>query len=102
MNEWNNLALAIVEQAIEDYRSVLLDKPIYDVLKTKCEGGVIVRKTHSELMKDRRNSCKKSIHELETFFRSQYFASLVDVDGETIIKRIREECDMRRKARFRE
>ena len=39
MNEWNNLALAIVEQAIEDYRSVLLDKPIHDVLKTKNVGG---------------------------------------------------------------
>ena len=63
-------------------------------------GGVVVRKTHKELAEDRKNSCKKSIQEIEAFFRSQYFASLVDVDGETIIKRIRQECSMRRKARY--
>ena len=61
------LAESIVLQAVEDYRKALRG---YDICKIKPE---------------------RMIQLLEEFFRSEWYMLLTKVDGETIIKRLKEE-----------
>lgn len=65
---YENLANAIVMQAVYDYRRVLRGKRLeYD------------------------NNKKVTIEELEKFFHSGWFYLLTNVDGQTIINRLRRE-----------
>lgn len=64
---FENLANAIILQAVKDYRKAL-----------------------SGCKVDKRDS-KSVIAECETFFRSKWFQELTDVDGEYLITNIRKE-----------
>lgn len=67
LNPVQELCLAIVIQAAKDYR---------EALKGKSVG---------------RQPYYKTIVEVEKFFRSQWFNVLSNLDGEVLIKRLREE-----------
>lgn len=69
MTGYERLSNAIILQAVKDYRSAL-----------------------KQLMKNREDkSAMSDAMECERFFRSQWYAALTDVDGEYLIKRLREE-----------
>ena len=69
MENFENLANAIVLQAVKDYRKILklcMEQPDYDKFRVSRE-------------------------EIETFFRSDWFGILTELDGEWLIKKIKEE-----------
>ncbi len=66
---WEDLAQAIIMQAVTDYRKARR------------------RVRHFPDQK----GAQATIREVERFFRSDWFAQLTDVDGEMLIKRLREE-----------
>lgn len=66
---YENLANAIILQAAKDYRAAL-----------------------RKLKRNPQNKdAKYTISEVERFFRSDWYKMLTDVDGELIIKKLREE-----------
>lgn len=65
---YQDLANAVVERAVEDYRYVLTGFPIKD-------NRVI------------------TVESLEKFFRSEWFKALTRVDGEYIIEKVRKELE---------
>lgn len=69
MNPYQNLANAIILQAVDDYRRALRDQ--------RCYG-------HYGTFKYMRQDC-------EDFFRSSYFQLLTKCDGEYLICRLKEE-----------
>ncbi len=66
---WEDLAQAIIMKAVEDYRKARR------------------RVRHFPDQK----GAQATIREVEKFFRSRWFAQLTDIDGEMLIKRLREE-----------
>ena len=70
---YENLAHAIIESAVNDYRKAL--------------NGITY---------DRRRSIDFVIEAVETFFRSDYFKVLTKVEGEYIINRLRAEHENER------
>ena len=66
---WEDLAQAIIMKAGEDYRKAWR------------------RVRHFPDQK----GAQATIREVEKFFRSRWFAQLTDIDGEMLIKRLREE-----------
>jgi hypothetical protein len=71
MANYENLANAIILQAIKDYRTAL-----------KCLKANLRNRVASA---DR--------NEIERFFRSQWFSVLTDVDGESLIRSLTKEVD---------
>lgn len=69
IKNYENLANAIVFQAAKDYRKAL-------------------RKYKRQ---PENKSAKSEIREIERFFRSNWYRTLTDLDGEMLIKRLREE-----------
>ena len=64
---YKSLCLAIIEQAVRDYKKALLtDKRCDDLL------------------------AKRKIRELENFFRGEWFEQLSNLDGRLLIKNVRE------------
>jgi len=68
---YEDLANAIVLQAVRDYRKALKTLRVYP----------------------KSRSAKADRDELERFFRSPWYACLTSVDGETLIRKIREEVE---------
>lgn len=68
---FESLANAIIIQAVDDYRAALS-------LKVKP---------------------RRTIMHIERFFRGDWFRALTTVDGETLIRRLREEADAEEKRR---
>ena len=66
---WEDLAEAIIMQAVTDYRKARR------------------RVRHFPDQK----GAQATIKEVERFFRSWWFAQLTDIDGEMLIKKLREE-----------
>ena len=66
---WEDLAQAIILQAVEDYRK---------------------SRRRVRHFPDQKGA-QATIRETERFFRSRWFAQLTDIDGEMLIKRLREE-----------
>ena len=66
---WENLANAIILQAVKDYREA--------------------RKKLKKRLKN--EDAKLMISDCEAFFRSDWYKALTDVDGEMLIRKIREE-----------
>ena len=66
---WEDLSQAIIMQAVTDYRKARR------------------RVRHFPDQK----GAQATIKEVERFFRSQWFAQLTDIDGEMLIKKLREE-----------
>lgn len=67
---WENLANAIIQQAVDDYRKIAKDK------------------TGIQL-----NGDNRSIKKIEDFFLSGWFHILTNIDGRTLIKRLRSEAN---------
>lgn len=64
---YNSLCLAIIEQAVRDYKKALE-----------------VEKRCGDL------NARRVIRELETFFKSDWFAQISNLDGRLLIKNVRE------------
>lgn len=77
------LAAAVVEQAIDDYRTCIKGRTL-DGERNK--GG-----RNSNMDDLRKKAAEGSMKQIERFFRSDWFYILCDCDGEAIIKRLREE-----------
>lgn len=75
MERYHNLANGIIIQAIKDYKYALKHYKDFD--------------EHSREY--------FTILECERFFRSDWFKTLSNVDGETVISRIKERCNNERK-----
>ena len=73
-NPYQALAHAIVYRTVEDYRRALTE-------------------ADAPLSESRRHEAQRMIWECETFFRSEWFEMLCGLDGETIIKRLKEELN---------
>ena len=66
---WENLANAIIVQAVKDYREA-----------------------RKKLKKRPKNEdAKLMVSDCEAFFRSEWFKALTNVDGEMLLKKLREE-----------
>ena len=68
--QWENLANAIIEQAVEDYRNVVKNLKIDPY-------------SHMAL-RDKK--------EIEEFFRSDWFPQLTHLDGKMLLERIQKEA----------
>ena len=66
---YTELSISIILQAVTDYRTLLKSR----------------RKRH------KRKDTEENIKDLEEFFRSDWFKTLTDLDGEMLIKRLNEE-----------
>lgn len=66
---WENLANAIILQAVKDYRDA--------------------RKKHKKRPKN--EDAKLMIADYEAFFCSDWFAALTNIDGETLLRKLQEE-----------
>ena len=66
---WENLANAIILQAVKDYREA--------------------RKKHKKRPKN--EDAKLMIADCEAFFRSDWFAALTNIDGEVLLRKLQEE-----------
>ncbi len=66
---WEDLAQAIIIQAVTDYRRARRRVRAFPNQKVS----------------------QATIREVESFFRSRWFAQLTDIDGEMLIKRLKEE-----------
>ncbi len=66
---WENLANAIILQAVEDYREA--------------------RKKHKKRPKN--EEAKLMIADCEAFFRSDWFTALTNIDGEALLRKLQEE-----------
>lgn len=71
MDAYEKLANAIILQAVKDWRAA----------RRKLK-----RKPQNESARSERESC-------ESFFRSQWFTTLIDVDGAVILRKLYEEDD---------
>ena len=71
MGPWQALANAIVLQAVEDYRTELSG--------SRCH--------------KHRSTRAKRIRELEQFFRSHWYETLTNIDGEMLMAKIRREYE---------
>lgn len=77
MNPYQNLANAVVLQAVDDYRRALRDKPCYGHY----------------------GSSEEMIRDCEKFFNSNYFQLLTKCDGEYLIYKLKEEYKNESKSR---
>jgi hypothetical protein len=77
------LAAAVVEQAIDDYRTCIRGKTL--------SGESGYRGKSSDPEGTRKKSIEGAMNSIERFFRSDWFYILCDCDGEMIIKRLKEE-----------
>lgn len=68
MNPWQELATSIVLRAVEDYRMALRGMPVNDY-----------------------TSPAQTIRECTMFFRSDWFKILCNLDGEFIMRKLKEE-----------
>ena len=66
---WENLANAIILQAVKDYREA--------------------RKKHKQRPKN--EDAKLMIADCEAFFCSDWFAALTNIDGEALLRKLQEE-----------
>ena len=69
MNGFQELANAIIEQAAKDYRAAQR-----------------IRRRHPD-----NYSAHKTVLEVEQFFRSDWFAVLSEIDGEVLLRMLKEE-----------
>ena len=69
MDGYENLANAIILQAVKDYRKAL-------------------RKLNRN---SQNKDARRTVSEVEKFFRSDWYKTLTSVDGELLIKKLREE-----------
>jgi len=86
---YERLAAAIVRQAVDDYRSVCRGVPINSVDRYVYEGGVRRTISKREYDEKRRQSCERSKKEIESFFRSDHFKKICDLDGEMILQQLK-------------
>ena len=77
MDFYTDLANAIIIQAVKDYRNALKTLKRYP----------------------RYEPAKKVVAEVEEFFRSEWFNTLYDLDGETVIHRLSTYCEKKRKGK---
>lgn len=112
MNPYENLANAIVIQAADDYRNAL--RYLKEHLRTreleetaafrekqwrrlkaerKAKGlpGGKRKYSREELLLWKIEGCERDVDEIERFFRSDWYCTLTSVDGEMLIRRLREE-----------
>ena len=72
---WQELANAIIIQAAEDWR----------------EAAKYLRKHPAS------REAAETVRETESFFLSEYYAALSEYDGQTLLRRLKEECSTCRK-----
>ena len=72
---WQELANAVIIQAVEDWR----------------EAANYLRKHPAS------REAAEMVRETESFFLSEYYAMLTDYDGQTLLRRLKEECSSCRK-----
>ena len=67
--DWEDLANAIILQAVEDYRRA---------------------RRRVRMLPDQKGA-QATIRQVEKFFRSRWYAQLTDIDGEMLLKKLMEE-----------
>ena len=67
--DWEDLANAIILQAVEDYR---------------------MARRRVRMLPDQQGA-QATIRQVEKFFRSRWYAQLTDLDGEMVLKKLKEE-----------
>lgn len=77
------LAAAVVEQAVSDYRYCIRGRTLSG---ERNKGG-----RHQNMDELREKACEGSMKSIERFFRSDWFYTLCDCDGEAVIKYLRQE-----------
>lgn len=79
MKAYRNLANAIILRAIDDYRRSL-ERLNYLLKEPSFNGRRIVE-------------IKREIDEIESFFRSEWYAEMTDISGDDVIKKVRKEAE---------
>ena len=92
------LAMEVVRQACLDYKNVLRGIPVHDRRQHWKDGGVR-KMTREERARILPRLLKQDEEELEEFFRSQAFGFLFDMDGEEMIRALREEYETKTRQR---
>lgn len=112
MTHYESLANAIVVQAADDYRNALRYLKEYPRTreleemaafrekqwrrleaerKAKGLSGGKRKYSREELLLRKIEGCERDAEEIERFFRSDWYCTLTSVDGEMLIRRLREE-----------
>lgn len=82
-NPWEELANAIITKATEDYRN------LYRVLNPP-PGGSTIREKSVPHWED--TDPQEKIQRIEAFFHSAKFKVLTNIDGDWLIRKLKEEC----------
>ena len=95
-NPWEHLANAIIMQAVKDYRSAgrALVQAKAKEKRAMERAGPKGEEELAEAVKKPRAQIRRSMRvmaDCETFFRSEYFVMLIDVDGPWLLNRLKEE-----------
>lgn len=85
---WEDLANAVIFQAVKDYRRYAA---MYLNLKDKPQETVI-RKYKNKKRRTPLEECERNLWELESFFTSDWFSMLTDLDGEALLDRLSREA----------
>ena len=114
MNAYENLANAIIQQAVTDYRLALkylklhprtseLEETVslqiaqrkkrQEERKKKGLPKVKEKKSREELLLEKITDCKIERDEIRRFFRSGWFTTLTSVDGGMLLKKLDEEAE---------
>lgn len=88
VSPWHLLANGIIERAVKDYRKA--QKKHYRLVRRIARAAVAGKKPTDE-EKWAVNIAKQELRELECFFRSDWFETLSEIDGEYLIARLKEE-----------
>ena len=113
-NPYENLANAIIEQAVKDYRGAakfLKKNPRTKELETNVAAQLAEKKKRREereklnLPKEREKRSKEErlldnirnneciVSEMEKFFHSDWFSQLTEIDGEWLLMRLKKETE---------
>lgn len=106
VKNYENLANAIVLQAVRDYRRnmrFLKRHPLTDTLretvkKQKCERKAVYERTGEkppvsaeERLMSKIIGCKREITRIELFFNSNWYSVLTDIPGSYLLSELKEE-----------
>lgn len=86
-----DIITAIVLQALEDYRYAMIGKPPEFKYYSSGYGKWRRKITGEELARCKHAKCVGIMDEVERFFTGEFFKSICDLDGDKIVRQLREE-----------
>lgn len=89
IEQYQELANAIVETAVKDYRR--LARGYHRTIKLRKRAR---KKETRESLLFKQRTIRRKLTEIERFFTSNWFSELTEIDGNMVLERLRKECKL--------